>query len=202
MTFRSWKVMMRYVWVHIEISELWTPLCCRWKLNGSLLNPKPGSHHSLSGGNLRINHLNKDEDAGTYQCLASNSFGTVVSREASLTFACKSHSDLWSNHSSTHQAQTNRTLQTWRHTLVRWPLFLHDQNGNVFPEESLVSLVLVSLSLYLYLTYAQVVQGPDSVMQSSFIWADNEISKNEIQWNTFRGLALIVMAVLKVTTGS
>ncbi len=88
--------MMRYVWVHIEISELWTTLCCRWKLNGSLLNPKPGSHHSLSGGNLRINHLNKDEDAGTYQCLASNSFGTVVSREASLTFACKSHSDLWS----------------------------------------------------------------------------------------------------------
>uniref|UniRef100_A0A8C2B1K3 Contactin 4 n=1 Tax=Cyprinus carpio TaxID=7962 RepID=A0A8C2B1K3_CYPCA len=58
-----------------------------WKLNGSLLNPKPGSHHSLSGGNLRINHLNKDEDAGTYQCLASNSFGTIVSREASLTFA-------------------------------------------------------------------------------------------------------------------
>uniref|UniRef100_A0A8C1A9L2 Contactin 4 n=1 Tax=Cyprinus carpio carpio TaxID=630221 RepID=A0A8C1A9L2_CYPCA len=55
-------------------------------LNGSLLNSKPGSHHSLSGGNLRINHLNK-EDAGTYQCLASNSFGTIVSREASLTFA-------------------------------------------------------------------------------------------------------------------
>ncbi|XP_056112171.1 contactin-4 isoform X1 [Rhinichthys klamathensis goyatoka] len=59
----------------------------RWKLNGSLVNPKPGLHHSLSGGNLRINHLNKDEDAGTYQCLASNSFGTIVSREASLTFA-------------------------------------------------------------------------------------------------------------------
>uniref|UniRef100_A0A671SHT7 Contactin-4-like n=1 Tax=Sinocyclocheilus anshuiensis TaxID=1608454 RepID=A0A671SHT7_9TELE len=59
----------------------------RWKLNGSLLNPKPGSHHSLSGGNLRINHLNKEQDAGTYQCLASNSFGTIVSREASLTFA-------------------------------------------------------------------------------------------------------------------
>ncbi|XP_051752439.1 contactin-4 isoform X2 [Ctenopharyngodon idella] len=63
------------------------PPSYRWKLNGSLVNPKPGSHHSLSGGNLRINHLNKDEDAGTYQCLASNSFGTIVSREASLTFA-------------------------------------------------------------------------------------------------------------------
>uniref|UniRef100_A0A3P8VEB8 Contactin 4 n=1 Tax=Cynoglossus semilaevis TaxID=244447 RepID=A0A3P8VEB8_CYNSE len=59
----------------------------RWKLNGTEISPKSGSHYSLSGGNLRINHLNKDQDAGTYQCLASNSFGTIVSREASLTFA-------------------------------------------------------------------------------------------------------------------
>lgn len=61
----------------------------RWKLNGTAITPKSGSHYSLSGGNLRISHLNKDQDAGTYQCLASNSFGTIVSREASLTFACK-----------------------------------------------------------------------------------------------------------------
>ncbi|XP_036387101.1 contactin-4 isoform X2 [Megalops cyprinoides] len=59
----------------------------RWKLNGTVIVPKSGSHYSLSGGNLRISRLNKDEDAGTYQCLASNSFGTIVSREASLTFA-------------------------------------------------------------------------------------------------------------------
>uniref|UniRef100_A0A3B5A399 Contactin-4-like n=1 Tax=Stegastes partitus TaxID=144197 RepID=A0A3B5A399_9TELE len=59
----------------------------RWKLNGTEISPKSGSHYSLSGGNLRISHLNKDQDAGTYQCLASNSFGTIVSREASLTFA-------------------------------------------------------------------------------------------------------------------
>ncbi|KAJ8361269.1 hypothetical protein SKAU_G00177940 [Synaphobranchus kaupii] len=59
----------------------------RWKLNGTVIAPKPGSRYSLSGGNLRISRLNKDEDAGTYQCLASNSFGTIVSREASLTFA-------------------------------------------------------------------------------------------------------------------
>ncbi|XP_048879539.1 contactin-4-like isoform X1 [Brienomyrus brachyistius] len=59
----------------------------RWKLNGTLINPKSGSHYSLSGGNLRISDLNKDEDAGTYQCLAANSLGTIVSREATLTFA-------------------------------------------------------------------------------------------------------------------
>ncbi|KAK5934569.1 hypothetical protein CgunFtcFv8_014959 [Champsocephalus gunnari] len=63
------------------------PPMYRWKLNGTEINPKSGSHYSLSGGNLRISHLNKDQDAGTYQCLASNSFGTIVSREASLTFA-------------------------------------------------------------------------------------------------------------------
>ncbi|KAL2091480.1 hypothetical protein ACEWY4_013743 [Coilia grayii] len=59
----------------------------RWRLNGSIIDPTSGSHYTLSGGNLRISHLNKDRDAGTYQCLASNSFGTIISREASLTFA-------------------------------------------------------------------------------------------------------------------
>ncbi|XP_059925325.1 contactin-4-like isoform X4 [Gadus macrocephalus] len=64
------------------------PALYRWKLNGTVLSVKSsGSHYSLSGGNLRISRLNKDHDAGTYQCLASNSFGTIVSREASLTFA-------------------------------------------------------------------------------------------------------------------
>ncbi|KAJ8409219.1 hypothetical protein AAFF_G00234170 [Aldrovandia affinis] len=63
------------------------PPTYRWKLNGTVIVPKPGTHYSLSGGNLRISRLNKDEDTGTYQCLASNSFGTIVSRQASLTFA-------------------------------------------------------------------------------------------------------------------
>ncbi|XP_037540850.1 contactin-4 [Nematolebias whitei] len=59
----------------------------RWKLNDSFILPSPGSRHSLMGGNLHISRLNKDEDVGIYQCLASNSFGTIVSREASLHVA-------------------------------------------------------------------------------------------------------------------
>uniref|UniRef100_A0A8C6UBT6 Contactin 3a, tandem duplicate 1 n=1 Tax=Neogobius melanostomus TaxID=47308 RepID=A0A8C6UBT6_9GOBI len=59
----------------------------RWKLNDSFILPRPGSRYSLMGGNLHITHLNKDEDVGIYQCLASNSFGTVVSRESSLHIA-------------------------------------------------------------------------------------------------------------------
>ncbi|XP_028265967.1 contactin-4 [Parambassis ranga] len=59
----------------------------RWKLNDSFILPRPGSRFSLMGGNLHISHLNKEEDVGIYQCLASNSFGTIVSREASLHVA-------------------------------------------------------------------------------------------------------------------
>ncbi|KAK7878612.1 hypothetical protein WMY93_030448 [Mugilogobius chulae] len=63
------------------------PPIYRWKLNDSFILPRPGSRYSLMGGNLHITHLNKDEDVGIYQCLASNSFGTAVSREASLHIA-------------------------------------------------------------------------------------------------------------------
>lgn len=62
---------------------------CRWKRNDSFIQPRPGSRFSLNGGNLHISRLNKEEDVGIYQCLASNSFGTIVSREASLHIACK-----------------------------------------------------------------------------------------------------------------
>uniref|UniRef100_A0A8C2JBN5 Contactin 3a, tandem duplicate 1 n=1 Tax=Cyprinus carpio TaxID=7962 RepID=A0A8C2JBN5_CYPCA len=63
------------------------PPSYRWKMNDSFIPPQPGSRYSISGGNLRISQLNKEEDAGIYQCLASNSFGTILSREASLHIA-------------------------------------------------------------------------------------------------------------------
>ncbi|KAI4823248.1 hypothetical protein KUCAC02_011851, partial [Chaenocephalus aceratus] len=59
----------------------------RWKLNDSFIMPRLGSRYSLMGGNLHISQLNKEEDIGIYQCLASNSLGTIVSREASLHIA-------------------------------------------------------------------------------------------------------------------
>ncbi|XP_053706612.1 contactin-4 isoform X1 [Synchiropus splendidus] len=59
----------------------------RWKLNDSFIQTRPGSRFSLVGGNLHISHLNKAEDVGVYQCLAWNSLGTILSREASLHIA-------------------------------------------------------------------------------------------------------------------
>lgn len=45
--------------------------------------------YSLVEGSLLIDNPNKTQDAGMYQCVATNPFGTIVSREAKLQFACE-----------------------------------------------------------------------------------------------------------------
>ncbi|EMP34417.1 Contactin-6 [Chelonia mydas] len=44
-------------------------------------------HYRLVGGSLAINNPHTKQDIGTYQCLATNSFGTILSRKAKLQFA-------------------------------------------------------------------------------------------------------------------
>lgn len=50
-----------------------------------------GSHYSLMGGNLVISNPVKEQHVGNYSCLAANTFGTVISREASVQFGCRWH---------------------------------------------------------------------------------------------------------------
>lgn len=64
-------------------------LCYRWKLNGTSIDIGMDYRYSVVEGNLLINNPNKTQDTGTYQCVATNPFGTIVSREAKLQFACK-----------------------------------------------------------------------------------------------------------------
>uniref|UniRef100_U3KGC1 Contactin 6 n=1 Tax=Ficedula albicollis TaxID=59894 RepID=U3KGC1_FICAL len=47
----------------------------------------PLPYYRLVGGSLAINNPHKNQDIGTYQCLATNSFGTILSRKAKLQFA-------------------------------------------------------------------------------------------------------------------
>lgn len=61
----------------------------RWKLNGTDVDIGMDFRYSVVEGSLLINNPNKTQDAGMYQCIATNSFGTIVSREAKLQFACK-----------------------------------------------------------------------------------------------------------------
>lgn len=49
------------------------------------------SHFSLMGGNLVISNPVKEQHVGNYCCLAANTFGTVISREASVQFGCRWH---------------------------------------------------------------------------------------------------------------
>ncbi|ELK25097.1 Contactin-4 [Myotis davidii] len=61
----------------------------RWKFNGTDVDTGMDFRYSVVEGSLLISSPNRTRDAGTYQCVATNAFGTVVSREAPLRFACK-----------------------------------------------------------------------------------------------------------------
>nr|XP_054407858.1 contactin-3 isoform X2 [Pongo abelii] len=59
----------------------------RWRLNGSDIDMSMEHRYKLNGGNLVVINPNRNWDTGTYQCFATNSLGTIVSREAKLKFA-------------------------------------------------------------------------------------------------------------------
>uniref|UniRef100_A0A6J0TGL1 Contactin-6 isoform X1 n=1 Tax=Pogona vitticeps TaxID=103695 RepID=A0A6J0TGL1_9SAUR len=59
----------------------------RWKHNGTDIDLTMSYHYRLVGGSLAINNPHKKQDIGTYQCLVTNSFGTILSRKARLQFA-------------------------------------------------------------------------------------------------------------------
>ncbi|XP_055985239.1 contactin-3-like [Sorex fumeus] len=59
----------------------------RWQLNGTDVDLSQRHRYQLLGGNLVVLGPDRHRDAGSYQCFATNSLGTVVSREAKLQFA-------------------------------------------------------------------------------------------------------------------
>ncbi|KAI4532245.1 hypothetical protein MG293_017510 [Ovis ammon polii] len=59
----------------------------RWKQNGADIDFTMSYHYRLDGGSLAISSPRTDQDIGTYQCLATNSLGTILSQKAKLQFA-------------------------------------------------------------------------------------------------------------------
>ena len=62
---------------------------CRWLLNGTEV-PLGSDRYTLVAGALVISGPEPARDAGSYQCLAINRCGTVISRAANLKFGCES----------------------------------------------------------------------------------------------------------------
>uniref|UniRef100_A0A7N6AGJ3 Contactin 4 n=1 Tax=Anabas testudineus TaxID=64144 RepID=A0A7N6AGJ3_ANATE len=59
----------------------------RWKVDGREIDTKSDLNYSLIEGNLLINNPHVINHGGVYQCIATNTFGTIVSREAKVQFA-------------------------------------------------------------------------------------------------------------------
>ncbi|XP_037377819.1 contactin-3 [Talpa occidentalis] len=59
----------------------------RWQRNGTHLDVSGEPSYRLRGGDLVLLSPDRHRDAGNYQCFASNSLGTVASREARVQFA-------------------------------------------------------------------------------------------------------------------
>ncbi|KAL0972675.1 hypothetical protein UPYG_G00193240 [Umbra pygmaea] len=58
-----------------------------WFINGTKLNVEVDYRYSLIDGNLIITNASETADYGRYQCVAENSYGMVLSRDALLQFA-------------------------------------------------------------------------------------------------------------------
>lgn len=62
---------------------------CRWTVDGREIRTESGPNYSLVEGNLLINNPHVVKHRGVYQCIATNTFGTIISREAKVQFACQ-----------------------------------------------------------------------------------------------------------------
>ncbi|XP_036008044.1 contactin-4 isoform X1 [Fundulus heteroclitus] len=59
----------------------------RWKVDGRDIDTDSDPSYSIVEGNLLINNPHFINHGGVYQCIATNAFGTIVSREAKVQFA-------------------------------------------------------------------------------------------------------------------
>lgn len=84
---------------------------CRWSLNGTLIDLDGDERRHVSGGNLIINTLDRDQDAGIYQCSASNARGIILSHRATVQFACE------------FSGSNSAILSSWLDSAYFWQVF-------------------------------------------------------------------------------
>lgn len=61
----------------------------RWLVNGTEIPLGMDSRYTLVAGSLVISSPQSARDTGSYQCLAINRCGTIISRAANIKFGCE-----------------------------------------------------------------------------------------------------------------
>lgn len=64
-------------------------MCSRWLVNGTEVPLGLDLRYTLVAGSLVISSPESVRDTGSYQCLAINRCGTIVSKAASVKFGCE-----------------------------------------------------------------------------------------------------------------
>lgn len=64
-------------------------LSCRWLVNGTEIPLGLDPRYTLVAGSLVISSPQSSRDTGSYQCLAINRCGTIISRAANIKFGCE-----------------------------------------------------------------------------------------------------------------
>lgn len=65
-------------------------LSCSWLKDDVEVDlDKESDHYSMMGGNLVISNPVRNQHEGEYTCVATNTYGTVVSQRASVQFGCE-----------------------------------------------------------------------------------------------------------------
>lgn len=87
---------MIYKDISLLPNRFWSSACdglvilsCRWLVNGSDVALGLDLRYTLVAGSLVISSPESVRDTGSYQCLAINRCGTIISRAANLKFGCE-----------------------------------------------------------------------------------------------------------------
>uniref|UniRef100_A0A667WN09 Contactin 1 n=1 Tax=Myripristis murdjan TaxID=586833 RepID=A0A667WN09_9TELE len=62
------------------------PATYKWRLDSRDIDMDADDHYSFVGGNLVISNPVKNKHVGMYSCVATNDYGAIISREASVQF--------------------------------------------------------------------------------------------------------------------
>ncbi|KAJ8400200.1 hypothetical protein AAFF_G00398940 [Aldrovandia affinis] len=124
----------------------------RWRVNGTDVPVEEEPRYTLVAGNLVISSPQSGRDSGSYQCLAINRCGTIVSRAANLKFGYLHEFSLEDRNPQTVYEGAGATLTCqppshypalfYRWFINKFPIFVKSEGGRKFVSQVTGNLYL------------------------------------------------------------